>query len=106
MNRPAKVRHARGTSSSLFLGLGLVAAGIGVGQLLKPAISRACTCIGPSWSVTLSAVESEEGSPDHAEHWPAQGDLSLSVYGDVAHASLSFSADDYRHVLTIGASRE
>jgi hypothetical protein len=106
MKPPAPVRHVRGAWSSLLLSLALVAAGIGAGQLLTPAISRACTCFSPSWSVTLAAVESEEGSPAHAEHWPAEGDLSVSMSGGVAHASLSFRADDDRHVLTIGASGE
>ena len=106
MDRPPHVRDARGAWSSLLLGLGLVAAGIGAGQLLKPAIGHACVCGSPYWPVTLSAVESDVGSPDHAEHWPADGRFSLSVYSDVAHGSLRFVADDRSRSLAIEGSSE
>jgi len=46
------------------------------GTLCAHAVTHACSCSTPQWSVHLVSVSTDEGAPSHEAHWPLEAKLT------------------------------
>ena len=75
--------------------LAFATAGGVVAQAIKPATSFACSCIEPTWAVSLRSIEGP-GAAEQAVFWPTSGELTLIL----DNAFLRLSTDSGAFMIT------
>jgi hypothetical protein len=80
--------------------LAFATAGGVVAQAIKPATSFACSCIEPTWAVSLRSIEGP-GAAEQALFWPSAGELTLVL----DNAFLRLSTDSGAFMITAREAR-